>query len=301
VIIPVFNAEKYLRQAILSALEQTLPPHEIIIVDDGSTDSSREIASSFGSAVICLSHEHRGLSAARNFALARSTGDWIAFLDADDYWSPDKLARQAALVEADPAIEVVYTGITKVWSNGKSCDVMARQPQWVKHRLAFENPIFPSTVMARRSLLIENPWPESLRSSEDWWLFYRLSHIAGFAAIAEPTVAYRIHPESLTSRNWKDVLHYAELVAQEIQNDFTGVHKFVLHRKVNSRLFANASLSQRDQGSPEYLRYIVKSLIAWPFCDYGPGRYKLFMKMIIQKINSWMAEPSIPPTAQLRN
>ena len=287
VVIPVFNAEKYLRQAICSALEQTLVPHEIIIVDDGSSDSSLEIASSFGPAVTCLSQQHQGPSAARNLATTRSTGDWIAFLDADDYWFPDKLARQTAAIQADPTIGLVYTGITQLSPDGTSHNLQAKSPLWVKNRFAFEDPIFPLTVMARRSLLIEHPWPDSFKSSEDWWLFYRLSRITDFAAIPEPTAVYRLHSESLTSKDWKSVLHYAEMVSRDIQNDFTGFHKILLRRKTNSRLFASASLSQREQGSPEFLRYIVKSLISWPFPDFWPARYKIFLKMLVQKMQGW--------------
>jgi glycosyltransferase involved in cell wall biosynthesis len=289
VVIPVFNAEKYLRQAISSALDQTLPPHEIIIVDDGSTDSSREIASSFGPAVICLSQQHQGPSAARNLATARSSGDWIAFLDADDYWLPDKLARQAAVIEADPNVELVYTGRTELLPDGTTRDVPAMPVPWVRRMLAFEDPIFPTTVMARRSLLMEHPWPDSFKSSEDWWLFYRLSRITTFAAIEEPTAIYRLHLESLNNREWKLMLHYAEMVAQDIQTDFTGYHKLLLCRRVNSRLFASAALSARKQGSPEFLRYIVKSLVSWPFPDFRPARYKICLMMLIQKIEGWRA------------
>lgn len=284
VVIPVFNAEKYLRQAICSALEQPLPPHEVIIVDDGSTDSSREIAASFGSIVTCLFQQHQGPSAARNLAIARSTGDWIAFLDADDYFLLDKLARQAAMIQADPTIGLVYTGITKLSSDGSSQDVRAQEPSCVKDRFAFEDPIFTITVMARRSLLIEHPWSDSFKSSEDWWLFYCLSRITKFAAIVEPTAVYRLHAESLTSRDWKSVLHYAEMVSRNIQNDFTGLHKMLLRSKVNSRLFASAGIAAREQGSPEFLRYIIKSLISWPFPNFWPARYKIFLKMLMQKM-----------------
>jgi glycosyltransferase involved in cell wall biosynthesis len=286
VVIPVYNAEKYLRQAIRSALEQTLSPHEVIVVDDGSTDSSREIAASFGSAVTCLFQRHQGPSAARNLATKHSSGDWIAFLDADDYWLPDKLAKQASVIETDSNIRMVYTGIIKIYPDGSSHEELAREPLWVKERLAFEDPLIPSTVMASRPLLIDHPWPESFKSSEDWLLFYRLSRKIRFAAITEPTAVYRQHSESLTSvKNWKAVLHYAQMVSREIQNDFTGVRRMQLHRKLESRLFASAGRAAREQGSPEYLRYIVKSLISWPFPNFWPARYKIFLKMLIQKMN----------------
>lgn len=284
VVIPVYNAEKYLRQAIFSALEQTLPPHQVIIIDDGSTDSSREIAASFGPPVLYLTQEHRGLSAARNLAMSRSTGEWIAFLDADDYWLPDKLARQAAAVQADPTIDLIFTGKTDLYSDGTYHPVPARPAQWAKRMLPVQNFIFPSTVMAKRSVLLAHAFDESLKSSEDWWLFYHLSLISRFASIPDPLVVYRVHPESLSNRNWKEVLQYAEIVAGKIQNNYSGLSKKLLQRKVNSRLFASAALSIREQGSLEFLHYILKSLISWPSPFFWPARYKIFLKMLMQKI-----------------
>jgi glycosyltransferase involved in cell wall biosynthesis len=284
VVMPVFNAEKYLHQAIRSVLDQTLPPHEVILVDDGSTDSSREIAAGFGSAVICISQENRGASAARNLAIARSTGDWIAFLDADDYWLPDKLERQAAVIQADSSVGLVYTGRTELSPDGTSRDFQAPQPQWVKKMQPAGNLLFPSTVLVRRSLLPEPVFDESLESSVDWWFFYQLSRIAKFAAVHEPTAVYRVSPLSLCNRNWKSVLRYAEIVSRRIQNDFTGLDKMLLRRKANAKLLANAALSAREQGSPECLRCIIKSLISWPLPNFWPARYKIFLKMLMQKI-----------------
>jgi glycosyltransferase involved in cell wall biosynthesis len=284
VVIPVFNGEKYLRQAICSALEQTLPSHEVIIVDDGSTDASREIASSFGSAVICLSQEHKGASAARNLAAAKSTGDWIAYLDADDYWLPDKLARQAAAIQAGSDVGLVYTGRTELYPDGTFHEFRARDPRWVKKMLPSGNVLFPTTALVKRSLALENGWDVSLESSVDWWFFYRLSRIVPFGAVAESTAVYRSSPESLCNRNWKAVLHNAETVSRRVQNDFTGLHRILLRRKANSKLFANAAISARAQGSPEFLLYIVKSLISWPLPNFLPTRYKVFLKMLIQKM-----------------
>jgi hypothetical protein len=191
------------------------------------------------------------------------------------------------MIQADPTIGLIYTGKTNLSLDGTTRDVLARPPQWVTNILPVQNYIFPTTVLTRRSHLLEHPFDESLKSSEEWWLFYSLSRITKFAAIAEPTAVYRVYPESLSNRNWKAVFDYANIVARRIQNDFTGYHQILLHSKTNARLFASASLSQREQGSPEYLRYIIKSLISWPFPDFWPARYKTFVKMIIQKLQGW--------------
>jgi len=111
VIIPAYNTERYLAEAVESVLAQTRPPAEIIIVDDGSTDESPRIARRFAKPVLYLHQSHAGAGAARNRGIAQAQGDWLAFLDADDLWLPDKLARQIALLESEPDVEMVFGGV----------------------------------------------------------------------------------------------------------------------------------------------------------------------------------------------
>ena len=99
VIVPVFNGAAFLREAIESALAQTHPPLEIVVCDDGSTDDTPRIVRSLP--VVYLRQENTGVSAARNAAIARATGDLLALLDADDIWFPDKLAVQIAALGGD--------------------------------------------------------------------------------------------------------------------------------------------------------------------------------------------------------
>lgn len=94
VIIPVYNGERFLAEAIRSALDQTLSPAEIIVIDDGSTDASAEVARGFGPPVRVLAQANLGPAAARNLGVAHAAGDLLAFLDADDLWMPEKLAYQ---------------------------------------------------------------------------------------------------------------------------------------------------------------------------------------------------------------
>lgn len=101
VVIPCDNGERYVGEAIQSILRQSRPPDEVLVVDDGSTDASAKVAGAFGSLVRVLSQDNRGESVARNRGIDESTGDWIAFCDADDLWAPTKLAEQLAVVESD--------------------------------------------------------------------------------------------------------------------------------------------------------------------------------------------------------
>ncbi|MTJ10250.1 MULTISPECIES: glycosyltransferase family A protein [unclassified Anabaena] len=108
VIIPVYNCEKYLAQAIESVLAQTYQPLEIIVIDDGSTDASAEIAKGFGSVVQYCCQVNSGTAAARNRGLELAKGDYFAFLDADDLWVEDKLTRQMAAFINNPNLDVVF-------------------------------------------------------------------------------------------------------------------------------------------------------------------------------------------------
>jgi glycosyltransferase involved in cell wall biosynthesis len=108
VIIGAFNAERYLAEAIDSVLAQTYRNVELIVVDDGSTDRTGEIAESYGDPVRCIRQANGGMAASRNRAIPEARGDYLAFLDADDRFPPDKLEQQLAVFEADPELDVVY-------------------------------------------------------------------------------------------------------------------------------------------------------------------------------------------------
>lgn len=107
VIIAVYNGAKTLGRAIDSVLAQTHPPYEVIVVDDGSTDDSASIASRYGPPVKVLRQSNRGVAAARNNGVTAAEGKWVAFLDADDYYYPDRLALTAQLLDEYPAVDFV--------------------------------------------------------------------------------------------------------------------------------------------------------------------------------------------------
>jgi glycosyltransferase involved in cell wall biosynthesis len=105
VIIPAFNAAATLARAIESVRAQTWPAHEIIVVDDGSTDATADVAARFGEAVRLIRQPNRGVSVARNAGAAAASGDWLAFLDADDWYAPERLRWHAEWVAEDPALD----------------------------------------------------------------------------------------------------------------------------------------------------------------------------------------------------
>src|SRR5262245_53259028 len=128
VVIPCHNAAAYLRSSIDSVLAQTVPPREILVIDDGSTDESATVAMSYAPRVRVVKQTNRGPASARNRGIEEATGEWIAFLDADDVWRPQKLERQGVhLVDGTVAVHSGYynfgnSGGVDIGSGAKECE-----------------------------------------------------------------------------------------------------------------------------------------------------------------------------------
>jgi glycosyltransferase involved in cell wall biosynthesis len=131
VIIGVYNAARYVGEAIDSVLAQTTPAAEVIVVDDGSDDGSGDVAAGYGPPVRCIRNAHGGIAAARNTGIEAATGEFFAFLDADDRFRPDKLEKQLAAFRNDPELDVVFGHVTEFISPDLDDDTRAllRPPQ----------------------------------------------------------------------------------------------------------------------------------------------------------------------------
>jgi glycosyltransferase involved in cell wall biosynthesis len=125
-VIPVRNGETHLREAIESALGQTRPCHEVIVIDNGSTDASAEIAAGFGAPVSVRAEPTPGIGPARNAGLAAATGDYIGFLDHDDTWDPRKNELQLAAFEREPPPEIVFGHVRQFLSPELDSAIAAR-------------------------------------------------------------------------------------------------------------------------------------------------------------------------------
>lgn len=116
VIIPVYNSEKYLAEAIESVLAQTYCPTEVIVVDDGSTDRTPEVAKQFSKKIRYYYQKNGGIGVARNTGVDVATGQFLAFLDSDDLWLKDKLMRQMAIFDVDPKLDMVFGHVEQFYS-----------------------------------------------------------------------------------------------------------------------------------------------------------------------------------------
>ena len=209
VVIPVYNGSKYIQLAIDSVLEQTYSNYEIIVVDDGSTDDTRQKLQLYQDRVRYVYQNNRGSAAARNVGISLSKGELIAFLDADDFWAmPEKLAKQVAYFNNNPSLGCINTGWKIVDSAGKHLKTV--QPWYKAPKLDLETwlkkkCVRTSAMVFRREWLERvGGFDEQLRQSQDVDLILRLS-LAGCQTVwlKEATVCYRQHKENTTKNSLK--------------------------------------------------------------------------------------------------
>lgn len=199
VIIPTWNRALYVTDAINSALRQTYPPHEILVCDDGSTDNTEEIVRGIGdSRIRWISGAHAGCPAVpRNRGIAASVGDWIAFLDSDDVWLPEKLEAQLALVKKTGARAVCSNAYREVDGKIDGRLISEESPQLRFSDLVKDNKVVCSSVVVSRSVLQQTggfPEHAALRVGEDFCLWLKVSRLTPFAYADEAFVIYKDAP-----------------------------------------------------------------------------------------------------------
>jgi glycosyltransferase involved in cell wall biosynthesis len=287
--IPAYNSELCLRETLESALDQTHPAHEILVIDDGSTDRTEEVARSFGDRIRYIKQQNQGIAGARNTAIKEATGDWIAFLDHDDLILPTKLEKQLAIIEANPDLVVVYSAFTYLYTNGTTKLIPAFPSTKLWPALRYRTPILPSTSIIRRSALQEIGGFAQLYCVDDWNMWFRL--IRRYSASA-----FKEHPEGLTMYRWwenntsKNFMPMAEAVMAMLDTvllqDLKGFKRFIWKRRIEARIYYNLSLNLREVHNERYWEFAIESFLKWPFCGtmITPYRYVVFSHMLLTRM-----------------
>lgn len=202
VIIPVYNGAPFLAEAIASVRAQNYPSLEILVVDDGSTDETAEVAASFGSQVRYFFQENRGPAAARNRGIKEASGDVMAFLDADDLWTPNRLEPLLTVLQIHPEVDIVM-GHSRSFDNGQPVPLATRldlasdsQPEIRPPFLAF----LIGSALGRRSLFEHiGGFDEALPFCEDidWFMRAREEGVR-IQVLKLVTLLYRVHTDSFT-------------------------------------------------------------------------------------------------------
>lgn len=206
VIIPTHNRRHLLARAVLSVLAQTYSVCEILVVDDGSTDGTSEMIVADFPQVKLIRQANRGVSSARNTGIAQSCGDWLAFLDSDDEWLPDKLKRQVETLSQHPDGQIIHTD--EIWMrDGKRVNPgkKHRKPDgWIFSNCLRLCCVSPSSIVISRAVFDNlGNFDESLPVCEDYDLWLRMSTRYPFYLAGKPQIIkYGGHPDQLSKRYW---------------------------------------------------------------------------------------------------
>jgi glycosyltransferase involved in cell wall biosynthesis len=288
VIMPVFNGERFLRQAIESVFAQTYRNWELIAVNDGSTDGSAAILADYGAKIRVFHHqENLGAASARNRAIFAARGEWLAFLDQDDLWAPDKLQRQLEAVA--PGDTAISTEARVIDENGAVIRPIFSHGDNLEHstlaRTITLNPIYVLTVLIRRQAVLEVGAldAENRYGTDEWQLWMRLlARGHRFRFLPEVLASYRVHPGN-TSGDHTSMMRGELFALRRVHKEmrFHGADLRVYRDKAQKHCFNLAwDLWDRSRSGPargQFLRAAMHGPMSWrawlcAACTLLPGR-----------------------------
>jgi glycosyltransferase involved in cell wall biosynthesis len=311
VIIPVYNGEKTIRETIQSVLNQTFQNFEILVINDGSQDATLEIVNSIQDPRLkVFSYPNAKQAASRNRGFSHSTGEFIAFLDADDLWTPNKLEAQLKALQDNPQAAVAYS-----WSN--CIDETGKFLREASHS-ALSGDVYAklllcdfldngSNPLIRRQALIEvGSFDESLPPAEDWDMWLRLAARYHFVAVPYPHILYRQSPNSESA----NFLRMASACERVIELAFERTPDSLRHLKKPSLANVYKYLIYRcfERFPMRRSRALVATKFLWHAINNDPSllrrrvTWKIFLTIVLVVLFSApLAQKVISKTKKLSN
>jgi teichuronic acid biosynthesis glycosyltransferase TuaG len=289
VVVPAYNRSHTLADALASALNQTSPVHEILVVDDGSTDNTKELVSRYSSPPVrYIYQENKGPSAARNRGMHEATGSLIAFLDADDVWLPEKLALQLEKFIQNPLLGLCA-------SANYSCDenlnikgvhqICPTHPGRIRKELIVKNLFATPTVIIRKDCLDKvGGFDESISFGEDWDMWLRIVDCFPAAYIDAPLCYCRSFGDGITrSRGGKNIVDWEKIIQRNKQRSFGMYARTIGYLKAKSWFYYNCAYVYGEATDPALAeRFLLQSLYTWPF--FVPRRYKGVIRIFLRRL-----------------
>jgi glycosyltransferase involved in cell wall biosynthesis len=302
ILIPCYNAKRWVSQAIESALAQNYPEKEVIVVDDGSTDSSLEVIKSFGDRIRWETGPNGGGSAARNRLLELSRGEWLQYLDADDYLFPDKVAKQLEFLALQPQTDVVFGPVTlEHWTQSEARRELLPIPEphdpWVL-LARWYLPQTGSSLWRKQAIVDVGGWKPDQPCCQEHELYLRLL-MAGkrFAYSSENGAVYRQWGEHTLCKRDTAEVHRQRLEIEQRAEDFLRTQSEITEDRlwaINQARFEVARMAWLYD--PDFAAEIV-AIIRHSQADFVPGgaaarfHYRLLYRTLgfsaVEKLAEW--------------
>lgn len=279
VIIPVYNSAKYITDAIDSVLAQTYKNYEIIIVNDGSTDSTAEVVKKYlrsqildhrPQAIRYVYQENKGPSAARNRGIKEAKGEYIAFLDSDDVWLPEKIELQMAEILKSPSLGLITCGEINVnlinSTEEYSYGLRGLNRNKALNLLLLKNIIHGgSPVLIRKECLDRvGLFDEKLQVAEDWDLWLRICRHYDFKGIDKPLVKILIRENSQCSDGYKNIINEIRFL-DKVFSDSSFKKNWIIKKKAYGLRYYAAAIAFRENGKiSDTKKYLLKAISTFP-------------------------------------
>ncbi len=307
VVIPTFNSGHLVTEAVESVLGQTLPPAEVVVVDDGSADDTQKRLAAYAGRVRSLRQENQGVSVARNLGVASAGQEYVAFLDADDIWHPRKLELQMSVFARHPELGLVGTG-TCDWPAAEFPLLPAPAVNFVTWaQLVVKNRIATSSVVVRRHLFARTgPFDPSMRSAQDRDLWLRVAELAPVANLELPLVGYRDVPGSISKQAVRCEAGKMRILSKIDERKAWG-GRWLLRRRAYSYAYHSSAYVYGAVGFyPRALLCSLKSF-AWYPLPFGRGEMEMTgerPKRLLINLLRWLGvkspDPHAIPSPQIR-
>jgi glycosyltransferase involved in cell wall biosynthesis len=287
VIIPTFNLSGLVGQAVESVLGQSITDFELVIVDDGSTDNTREVIKKFVDKRIKYYYkDNGGLASARNFGIKNSSGSFVAFLDDDDLWPPDYLAVMLGALEKSDDYGVAYCAPTQVYPDGRQVRAYRAKDclsGWITKQLFNKNLVYCQAAVFLRQALKDFRWDESLRTSSDNDVVLMLSLTTKFLFVPNVDVVRRVRRDGISVHSFSKNINCDKIRVMERFYRLYG-QRFISDAEAKRRLgYVYKETAKRfyDSGAITAAIYLFKRAIRYDPLNFRA--YKGLLKAVIKK------------------
>ena len=307
VVIPAYNSARFIGEALQSVFDQTFKDYEIIVVDDGSTDSTKQVIDRYGNKIRYVFQQQGGQAKARNRGIRDSLGRFIAFLDADDVWLPLKLEKQVCMFHRCSELAMVFTENSIFNESGVCRTSLGKGEKLMKGDVAknifLHSGVLTSTVMVRSEVFDKiGLFEEELRLAEDDNMWIRIAANSEVALINEPLVGYRIHPDEITSdrmRLMKSIKANIRLLRQKDERVRERIEE-VIPLRLSFVEFGLGYEHFRNQKFGEARRAFARGIRChmWNWRNYVYLLFSLLPEPLIQTVR-WLKKRSLTLYRQL--
>ncbi len=285
VIIPSFNRGYILTEAIDSVLAQTYQNFEIIVVDDGSTDNTREILTPYKDRIRYFYQENQGVAAARNKGIEEAKGEFIAFLDSDDLWLPEKLEKQKELFDNCPELGLVYTRFWRIYASPKK-DKLEPKDKYLKKGYIYPHVLFTyliwaGSVMSRKSCFSKvGKFNTALPLVQDRDMWLRIAREFKISFVNDPLVINRIQKDSV----WSDSSRIQRPLPEKIEMIRSAYNRFTRREKIlyflTYRLKLSTEYAKGAKSNLNEAQYKSSKKLYYQAILYFPFRLKYWKGLI---------------------